>query len=209
MLDELGQHKIIAVLRNVPEEELIPLADALFEGGIRFLEVTFGKTDALSGIARLRSRFEHRVHVGAGTVTNRIRAKEALDAGAEYLLAPGMNDAEEIIRLAHERKALVIPGAFTPTEIEQAISYNADAVKVFPAAVLGAPYLKHIRGPLGDVKLIPTGGVSIDNIESYLDAGAYAVGIGGNLVKGKTEAVQNVANQYVKAVQRHFLERNP
>lgn len=203
MLDELARCRIIAVLRGISMEKLVPLADALVAGGIKFLEVTFGETDTPLAIQTLRARYGEKAHVGAGTVLTVTMAKQALDSGAEFILAPGMNQAEGIIRMAHERGAIVVPGAMTPTEIVSALQYGADAVKVFPASFLGPSFIRHVRGPLSHVKIIPTGGINTDNIREFFQSGAFAVGVGGNLVdadaveRGDFHLLEDVARTYV------------
>lgn len=208
MLAELSKQRIVVVLRHISLKHLESVAESLVAGGIQFLEVTFGRDDTLAAIKTLRERFSGRAFIGAGTVLNTTMAEQALQAGAEFLLAPGMNQAKEIIQMAHHHGTIAVPGAMTPTEIQQAIEWQADAVKIFPAITLGPEYIKHISAPLQGVKLIPTGGVNLSNIRDFLHSGAFAVGVGGNLVdsesiaRGDFETLKETARQYVEAIKQ-------
>jgi 2-dehydro-3-deoxyphosphogluconate aldolase / (4S)-4-hydroxy-2-oxoglutarate aldolase len=183
LIEQLKQAPIIAILRGISQEKADATAQALADGGIVFLEVTLNTEGALDMIARFKAAHGHRMRIGAGTVLNLAMAKEAAEAGAEYILSPNLN--EEVIYFAQERGIDVWPGTMTPTEIVRAYETGAQAVKVFPMGSLGLNYLKEIRAPLNHIPMIATGGVDLHNINDFLDAGAIAVGIGGNLIDKK------------------------
>jgi 2-dehydro-3-deoxyphosphogluconate aldolase/(4S)-4-hydroxy-2-oxoglutarate aldolase len=183
LIEQLKQAPIIAIIRGIAEEKADATAQALADGGIVFLEVTLNTEGALDMIARFKAAHGHRMRIGAGTVLNLAMAKEAADAGAEYILSPNLNEA--VIYFAQERGIDVWPGTMTPTEIVRAYEAGAQAVKVFPMGSLGLNYLKEIRAPLNHIPMIATGGVDLHNINEFLKAGAIAVGIGGNLIDKK------------------------
>jgi 2-dehydro-3-deoxyphosphogluconate aldolase/(4S)-4-hydroxy-2-oxoglutarate aldolase len=183
LIEQLKQAPIIAIIRGIAEEKADATAQALADGGIVFLEVTLNTEGALDMIARFKAAHGHRMRIGAGTVLNLAMAKEAADAGAEYILSPNLN--EDVIYFAQERGIDVWPGTMTPTEIVRAYEAGARAVKVFPMGSLGLNYLKEIRAPLNHIPMIATGGVDFHNINEFLEAGAIAVGIGGNLIDKK------------------------
>ncbi len=180
LLDRLKAEKIIAILRGVPKEQGDAIAEALSLGGIVFAEVTLNTEGALEMISDWREKFGDRMKIGAGTVLDLEGAKEAAQAGAEYLVSPNLDEA--VVAYALERGIAVFPGAMTPTEIVKAWKAGATAVKVFPMGTLGVGYIKEITAPLDRIPLIATGGVRLDNIHSFLEAGATAVGLGGCLV---------------------------
>lgn len=185
ILEQVRQHKIVAAMRGVSQGQIAAAAQALYDGGIRLLEITFdqedpdriGKTQAL--IRAVKDQLGDRAGIGAGTVLTPEEAEAAAQAGAQFLLAPNLDGA--VIRKAKELGLGVIPGAFTPTEIVQAYQMGADLVKVFPAGSLGLGYLKALKGPLGQIPLLPMGGVDQKNLLDFLTV-SEGVGIGSNLV---------------------------
>ena len=185
ILEQVRQHKIVAAMRGVSQGQIAAAAQALYDGGIRLLEITFhqkdpdriGKTQAL--IQAVKDQLGDRAGIGAGTVLTPEEAEAAAQAGAQFLLAPNLDGA--VIRKAKELGLGVIPGAFTPTEIVQAYQMGADLVKVFPAGSLGLGYLKALKGPLGQIPLLPMGGVDQKNLLDFLTV-SEGVGIGSNLV---------------------------
>lgn len=180
LLNLLKQAPIIAILRGISQEKVDAAAQALGDGGIVFLEITLNTEGALNMIARIKETQGHRMRIGAGTVLNLAMAKDAFAAGAEYIISPNLDEA--VISFAIENGIDVYPGTMTPTEIVRAIEAGATAVKVFPMGTLGLGYLKEIRAPLNHIPMIVTGGVDMHNITDFLDAGAIAVGLGGNLI---------------------------
>jgi 2-dehydro-3-deoxyphosphogluconate aldolase/(4S)-4-hydroxy-2-oxoglutarate aldolase len=178
-LSQILQHKIVAIIRGANPTDVLNIAEALHTGGIKLLEITFNSPNALELVEKLSSHMKNEMLIGMGTVLNAITAKQAIAAGAKFIISPTLNI--ETIQATKEAGAVSIPGAFTATEILTAYENGADIVKVFPASV-GADYIKDIRGPLPQIPLMPTGGVTINNIGSFFKAGAAAVGIGSDLV---------------------------
>jgi len=195
---------IVAVIRSTSSEQLVEVAKALYEGGVDVLEVTFTVPRALEIIAAMHKALGNKVLLGAGTVLDPETARAAFLAGAEFLVAPTVN--LDVIKLANRYDKLVMPGAFTPTEILTAWEAGAQVIKVFPADIGGPAYLKTIHGPLPQVRLLPTGGVNLNTIADFLKAGACAVGLGGALVEpkavetGDMARIKSLAAQYVKIV---------
>lgn len=202
-MESLQQTKIIAIVRGIPEDKADAAAEALWEGGIRHLEVTMNTPGALNIIGQWRDRFEGRVSIGAGTVIDADLAAAAIAAGAEFLVTP--NTDEATIRHAVSAGVPIVPGAMTPTEIVQAWKLGASAIKVFPAGTLGASYFKELQGPLSHIPLVATGGVNLDNMANYAASGAYAFGLGGSLVNltwieaGEFRRLKENAANYVAA----------
>jgi len=179
-MESLKETKIIAIVRGIPEDRADAAAEALWEGGVRFLEVTMNTPGALNIIRRWRDRFDGRVNIGAGTVLDADLAAAAIKAGAEFLITP--NTDEDTIKHAVNAGIPIVPGAMTPTEIVQAWKFGAQAVKVFPSGTLGASFIKELQGPLSHIPMVATGGVTLDNMSIYAASGAYAFGLGGSLV---------------------------
>ncbi len=150
--------------------------DAIGEGGVRVIELTMSVPGAIELIRQLASRLPDGFVLGAGTVLDGDTARRVIEAGARFVVSPVFR--REVITACHERDAAVMPGCFTPTEILEAWDAGADVVKVFPATALGPTFLKDVRGPLPQVKLMPTGGVTLDNAGDWIRAGAVAVGVG-------------------------------
>lgn len=182
--------KIVAVVRSTADQ-VAPIFDALLEGGVSAIEVTFSVPKAPEVIATVKRRYGDRVLLGAGTVLDPQKAADAIDAGARYIVAPNTNF--DVIRLCNQRDVAVMPGAFTPTEIAAAWHAGADCVKLFPAECLGIAYLKALRAPMPDVPIMPTGGVDVGNAADWLRAGAVALGVGSSLVRKDALASGNYA----------------
>jgi len=197
---------IVAVIRAPQSDQLVDVAQALADGGVTTVEITMSVPNALDVIQEVRQVLGERVLLGAGTVLDAETARAVLLAGAEFIVAPTLN--LDVIRLCRRYDKLVIPGAFTPTEILTAWEAGADIVKVFPADVVGPAFFKALRGPLPQIRLMPTGGVDLDTAADFLKAGACCLGIGGQLVEPKAVAernfdrIRNLARQYVSIVQQ-------
>jgi 2-dehydro-3-deoxyphosphogluconate aldolase / (4S)-4-hydroxy-2-oxoglutarate aldolase len=180
-LERLAAVPVVAILRAANAERFLEVGRVLYEGGVRAIEVTLTSEGALEAFGRLREELPGDAVLGVGTVRSAGDAELALEAGATYLVAPDFRD--EVVAFAVGRDLPVVPGALTPTEVVAAWGAGATAVKVFPvSAVGGVAYVKAVRAPLPEVPLLPTGGVGIDDIGAYLDAGAVAVGVGSPLV---------------------------
>jgi 2-dehydro-3-deoxyphosphogluconate aldolase/(4S)-4-hydroxy-2-oxoglutarate aldolase len=206
LLDRLLDCGIVAVMRAPDGAQLAEAAAALAEGGVTAVEVTLTVPNALDVLGQVRQRLGDRVLLGAGTILDTETARAALLAGAEFLVAPTLN--LDVIRLCKRYGKLALPGAFTPTEVLAAWEAGADVVKVFPAEVLGPAFFKALRGPLPQVRLMPTGGVDLTTAGDFLRAGACCLGVGGQLVEPKALAARDfgrvtaLARQYVEIVRR-------
>jgi 2-dehydro-3-deoxyphosphogluconate aldolase/(4S)-4-hydroxy-2-oxoglutarate aldolase len=185
------QAGIVAVIRIKEPERLKAVVDAIAEGGVRVLEVTMTVPGAVRLIAELAPRMPPGFVLGAGTVVDAETAARVIDAGAQFIVSPVFR--QEVISAGHARDVAVMPGCFSPTEILNAWDGGADVVKVFPATGLGPGFIKDIRGPLPHVKLMPTGGVTLDNAGEWIKAGAVAVGVGTALLDAKAIAEGNYA----------------
>ncbi|MFI5675628.1 bifunctional 4-hydroxy-2-oxoglutarate aldolase/2-dehydro-3-deoxy-phosphogluconate aldolase [Streptomyces cellulosae] len=179
---QLGRTRVMAILRSADASGLPAVARALASGGVTCLEVTLTTAGALDVLARIRAELGPGVAVGAGTVITGGQARDALAAGAQFLVAPVVDTA--VVRNAADRGVPCYPGAWTPTEVSQAWRAGAAAVKLFPASTGGPAHLRGLRAPLPDIPLVAVGGVGIDEARDYLDAGACAVGIGSPLLRG-------------------------
>jgi 2-dehydro-3-deoxyphosphogluconate aldolase/(4S)-4-hydroxy-2-oxoglutarate aldolase len=171
---------IIAILRLERADDLLPVAEAIREGGVTAIEFTLTTPGSIQALVPARAKLGREVLLGVGTVLTAEQAREAMLAGAEFVVAPILNP--EVIRACRDRRVPVIPGAFTATEIVQAWDLGASLVKVFPAGPVGPRYIKDLLAPLPHVRLVPTGGVSLENVEDFIRAGAAAVGVGGEMV---------------------------
>jgi 2-dehydro-3-deoxyphosphogluconate aldolase/(4S)-4-hydroxy-2-oxoglutarate aldolase len=197
---------IVAVVRSPDSLQLVEVARALADGGVNVVEITMSVPNALEVLRQVRLALGDRLLLGAGTVLDAETARAVLLAGAEYVVAPTVN--LDVIRLCQRYDKLVMPGAFTPTEILTAWEAGADIVKVFPAEVVGPAFFKALRGPLPQVRLMPTGGVDLNTAAAFLKAGACCLGVGGQLVEPKAVAERNfdrireLARQYVAIVKR-------
>jgi 2-dehydro-3-deoxyphosphogluconate aldolase/(4S)-4-hydroxy-2-oxoglutarate aldolase len=195
---------VIAVLRADSPSQLVSTAAALVEGGVRSVEVTMTTPGALDVVKEAVRELKGKAIIGVGSVLDAPTARAAILAGAEFIVSPILNP--EMILLVNRYGKVVIPGAFTPTEILEAWQAGADAVKIFPADVGGPAYLKAIKGPLPQVKLVPTGGVTLENAGEFITAGAEMIAAGGNLAPpkemaaGKFDEIIRRARKFVEAV---------
>jgi 2-dehydro-3-deoxyphosphogluconate aldolase/(4S)-4-hydroxy-2-oxoglutarate aldolase len=174
---------IVAVIRLKDPGKLRAVVDAIADGGVRALEVTMTVPRAVDLIRTLAPTLPDGFLLGAGTVTDAATAREVIDAGARFVVSPVFRP--DVIAACHERDVPAMPGCFSPTEILAAHECGADIVKVFPATMLGPQFLKDVRAPLPQVKLMPTGGVTLDNAGDWIRAGAVAVGLGSALLDPK------------------------
>lgn len=206
VLDE----KVIVIVRGVEKEKLIPLAEAMYNGGIRFIEVTYSANGAVSDevigsyITSIYKHFNGNMFVGAGTVIKASQVDMTLASGGQFIISP--DTYSDVIKRTVELGLVSMPGAMTPSEIQQAHRAGADFVKVFPTVSLGADYIKAITAPLSHINLLAVGGVNLTNIRDYLKAGVKGFGIGSNIVDKKLIAENNfseiteLAKRYVDAV---------
>lgn len=197
---------IVAIIRAPSGEQLVQVSEALLSGGIDVIEVTFTVPGILDILKEVRAKLGNRILLGAGTVLDTESARAAILAGAEFLVTPTVN--VDVITLCRRYGKLCMAGAFTPTEILTAWQAGADIVKVFPAEIGGPGYLKAVHGPLPQVRLLPTGGVNLDTIDSFVKAGACAVGLGSALVEKEAMAnrdmdrIATLAKAYVDAMRK-------
>jgi 2-dehydro-3-deoxyphosphogluconate aldolase/(4S)-4-hydroxy-2-oxoglutarate aldolase len=198
---------IMAVVRSPDSHQLVEVCRALADGGVTVAEITMTVPDALDVVRKVRAALGDRVLLGAGTVLDPETARAAFLAGAEFIVAPTLN--LDVIRLCRRYDKIVMPGAFTPTEVLTAWEAGADIVKVFPADVVGPAFLKALRGPLPQVRLMPTGGVDLTTAAAFLKAGACCLGVGGQLVDPKAVAagdfarIRDLARQYVYVIREY------
>ena len=189
VISAVEREKVIVIVRGVAKEKLIPLADAMYDGGIRLLEITYdatGKTsdeETAENIAMLAKEFEGRMLIGAGTVLKESQVELTAKAGGKFIISPDTNKA--VIEKTRELGLVSMPGALTPTEIADAHRYGANFVKLFPVSTFGTEYVKAVKAPLSHIKLLAVGGVDENNIKDYAKAGACGFGIGSNIVNKK------------------------
>ncbi|MEU3218246.1 bifunctional 4-hydroxy-2-oxoglutarate aldolase/2-dehydro-3-deoxy-phosphogluconate aldolase [Streptomyces sp. NPDC006971] len=172
--------KVIAVLRAPSADRYRPVVDELVAGGVREIELTLTTPGTLDVVGRLRADVGEVARIGVGTVTDGVRARAALDAGAQFLVTPGV--VRGAAEPAREHGVPVIMGALTPTEVMTATASGADLVKIFPASAVGAEYLGQLRGPFPDLRAVPSGGIGAAKARAWLAAGAAAVSMGGPLI---------------------------
>ena len=171
---------IVAIIRANSSNELIEAAEAIQTGGVNVIEITMTTPNALRVITEVSTRFADEVLIGVGSVLDSETARAAMLAGAQFVVSPVTKP--EVIEICNRYGKVVIPGAFTPTEILTAWELGADYVKVFPSTGVGPSYIKDIKAPLPQIPLIPTGGINVDNAAEYISAGATALGVGSFLV---------------------------
>src|ERR1700675_210193 len=197
---------IVAVVRSPDSSLLVEVARALADGGVTVVEITMSVPNALEVLRQVRQALGDRVLLGAGTVLDPETARAVLLAGAEYLVAPTIN--LDVIRLCRRYDKLVMPGAFTPTEVLTAWEAGADIVKVFPADVVGPAFFKAIRGPLPQIRIMPTGGVDLKTAATFLQAGACCLGVGSQLVdpeavaQGNFDRIRELARKYAAIIKQ-------
>ena len=182
-IEQLTQVPIIPVLRGIPFEKSDYIINALVEGGIRSIEITMDTNRAADIISAARTKYGSDISIGAGTVLTVEKAKEAIAAGAEFLVAPNFDVV--VTKFAQDQNIFFVPGVFTPSEMVSAFQAGADIVKLFPASVLQPQFIKDVKGPLSHIPIMCTGGIDLSTVKSYLEAGADVVGAGGSLVKKK------------------------
>lgn len=201
--EQITRHKIIAILRGAPPADVVQIATALYEGGIRLLEITMNSEKPLQAIEEVAAKLGDTMIIGAGTVLDAATAADAVSAGARFILSPIVK--EPVIAATKKLGVVSIPGAYTATEIYTAYEAGADIVKVFPAT--SPSYIKDMSGPLPHIPLLPTGGITLDNIRDYLNTGAVGFGVGSSLVNIKQKItaagidhLRELARQFVQAV---------
>ena len=204
VLNEIESKGVVAVVRADSSEQLSGVVGALYDGGTTCIEITMTTPNALEAIADAAKKYGDRCAIGVGTVLDAETARAAILAGAEFVVAPILD--LPTVELCKRYSKVVVPGAFTPTEIVRAWQAGADVVKVFPATKLGPSFFKDMKGPLPHIKLTPTGGVSLENAGEFIKAGAVALGVGSAMVDKKAVAsgdfktLTSKAAAFIKAV---------
>ncbi|MES2528931.1 MAG: bifunctional 4-hydroxy-2-oxoglutarate aldolase/2-dehydro-3-deoxy-phosphogluconate aldolase [Bdellovibrionota bacterium] len=205
VLEKLSAQYAIPVIRETDEERLYSLAHSLAEGGLKVLEVTLMSEAALKVIKRLAA--DKDLTIGAGTVLNEEMVKKAIDAGAKFLVSPGLN--EDAVAFASANKVPFIPGVMTPTEIMKAMALNCEVIKIFPVSVLGGiAYLKNLKGPFPHLKVMASGGIGLDDIREYFENDTFCVGTGSQLTPKESvknedwKKIRELAKEYIFEVNR-------
>lgn len=184
VINKLRKEKLVAIIRDDDKEKVIKIADAVIKGGINFVEITMTVPDAISVIKTLAEKYENNknIVIGAGTVLDSETARMAILAGAKYIVSPALNI--DTIKLCNRYRIAVMPGIMTATEMVSALEAGVDILKIFPSSILGINGLKAFKEPFPQADFLPTGDFDFDEIESWLDAGAFAVGIASCLTNG-------------------------
>jgi 2-dehydro-3-deoxyphosphogluconate aldolase/(4S)-4-hydroxy-2-oxoglutarate aldolase len=207
VVQRIGEVGIIPVVRAASVAEASRAVEAICSGGVPIIEITMTVPDAVEVIRQVVHEYGDKVLTGAGTVLTSVQAKSCIDAGAEFLVSPGLS--LPVLCTAQAMGKLAIPGVLTPTELMNAGLNGANVVKVFPCCNVGGPaYLKSLKGPFPNVSLIPTGGVNLSNAAEYIRAGAFALGVGADLVDlaalraGNLDKIAGTARELLDAVRR-------
>lgn len=210
VIRKIEEEKIIVIVRGVESEKLIPLAEAMYDGGIRLLEITYsanGKTsdeETADSIKRLSEHFVDRMYIGAGTVLTEKQVELTYKAGGKFIISP--DTCPEVIKKTRELGMVSMPGALTPSEIQIAHKSGANFVKMFPITNMGVSYVKAVLAPLSHIKLLAVGGVNADNMRDYLNAGVRGFGIGSNIIdkkmlaEGDYKGITELARKYINAL---------
>lgn len=198
VLNRIHELGIVPVIRGNSKEEALGYCRALIDGGIDILEVTFTIPNALDVFKELKDQLPDTATLGAGTVMDATTARLAILNGAKFIVSPGFS--EEVAKMCNLYQVSYMPGCMTFTEMTKALEYGVDLIKLFPGSLPGPSYVKAIHGPLPQANIMPTGGVSLDNIEDWFDAGVYAVGAGSNLVKGSHDEIVDQSKKYLAKI---------
>ena len=210
VIEAIEKEKIIVIVRGVAREKLIPLCNAMYQGGIRLLELTFdvGKKvsdlETAENIKMLAEEFSGRMFIGAGTVLTKKQVKLVKEAGGSFIISP--NTDKKVIKATKKLGMVSMPGALTPTEVKMAVDFGADFVKLFPVSNFGPDYVKAVKAPLSNIKFTAVGGIDEHNMADYIKVGVSGFGIGTNIVNKKMieennyDAITELAAKYVDAL---------
>lgn len=210
IIDQIKKEKLIVIVRGIERKKLIPLAQAMYDGGVRLLEVTYSTNGTVSdeetaeNISTLVTHFGNKMYIGAGTVLTEKQVELTKKAGGGFIISP--NTKQSVIKRTVELGMVSIPGAFSPSEIEDAYEFGADFVKLFPVTNLGTKYVKAVKAPLSHIDLLAVGGIDLDNIPLYKEAGVCGFGIGSNITDKSMiadedwQGITELANRYSSAV---------
>lgn len=204
-LEKIMDCGLVAVVRAESSEQAFKIADACIAGGVAAIEITFTVPGAAEVIKDLSKKYSSgEIIIGAGTVLDPETARIAILAGAQYIVSPSFN--AETVKLCNRYQIPVMPGCMTLREVVEAMESGADIIKVFPGETFGSAFIKAIKGPLPQAPLMPTGGVSLDNVGEWIKAGCVAVGVGGNLTagakKGDYESITTIAKQFIEKIRQ-------
>ena len=210
VINTVKEEKLIVIVRGCAPDKLIPLARAMYEGGVRLIEITYSANGSISdedtakSIALLSKEFEGKMLVGAGTVLTEKQVELTKEAGGKFIISPNTDRA--VIEKTRALSLVSMPGAFSPTEICDAYKYGADFVKLFPIAELPVSYVKAIRAPISHIPMLAVGGVDLDNIPEYLKVGICGFGIGSSITdkrmieEGDFKGITALARKYVSLI---------
>lgn len=198
VLNRVHELGIVPVIRGNSKDEALGYCNALIDGGIDILEVTFTIPNALDVFKELKDQLPDTATLGAGTVMDATTARLAILNGAKFIVSPGFS--EEVAKMCNLYQVPYMPGCMTFTEMIKALEYGVDLIKLFPGSLPGPSYVKAIHGPLPQANIMPTGGVSLDNIEDWFAAGVFAVGAGSNLVKGSHDEIVDQSKKYLAKI---------
>lgn len=210
IIKTIEQEKLVVIVRGVAREQLIPLAESMYAGGVRLLEITYSANGAVSdedtaeNIRMLAEHFKERMYIGAGTVMKPEQVELTKKAGGCFIISPDTYEA--VIKKTRELEMVSMPGALTATEIQNAHRAGADFVKMFPITNMGTSYVKAVKAPLSHIRLLAVGGVNLNNMKDYLKAGVCGFGVGSNIIDKKMLAEEDyagitaLAKAYVEAV---------
>ena len=176
LVNEMKDNGVVAVVRTKHPDKLLKIAEAIYDGGVKFIEITMTVPNALKMIEQVRNSVRDDIIIGVGSVLASDTAQKAIDSGAQFVVSPIFN--KDIIDTVHKNNIPAMPGTFTPTEMLNAHQCGADIIKVFPADILGMKFFKGVKAPMPELNLMPTGGVTLDNAGDWIRAGACAVGVG-------------------------------
>ena len=218
IIKAIEKNKIITIVRGVESDKLIPLAQAMYNGGIRLLEVTYSADKSVSdeetakNIEKLANYFEGKMFIGAGTVICEKQVELTKKAGGSFIISP--DTFEAVIKKTREMEMVSMPGALTPSEIQAAYRYGADFVKLFPVTSFGAEYVKAVKAPFSHIKMLAVGGIDENNMSEYLKAGISGFGVGSNIVNKKLidaddfAAIEELARAYTKVIDNENIHNN-
>ena len=202
VIQTVEKEKIIVIVRGVEREKLIPLAEAMYEGGIRLLEITYSATgETADRIRMLAEHFQDRMYIGAGTVLTEEQVELTAQAGGKFIISP--DTYPEVIQKTRDLGLVSMPGALTPSEMQIAHRNGADFIKLFPISNLGASYVKAVKAPLSHLKVLAVGGVDENNVAEYVKAGVDGFGLGSNIVDKKKIAENDWAG--ITALAKKFV----
>ena len=202
IISAIKKYKICTIIRGAETEKAVKIAQSLFDGGIKLIEVTFNTDKAIEMIEAIKRTMGNKMYVGAGTVLDQETAILAINAGAEFVLSPSIS--EGMIKVCNRYGKVAIPGIMTPSEAVRAMELGADILKLFPAGELGPGYLKSIRSPLNHIEFIAVGGINLDNAKSFMKSGAIGLGIGSSLVDNSLVINSNFTELKKRA--KNFVE---